>query len=41
MKTINDDKHDKYAKLPPCTYALNPEMARNDEIDEPCDDNRG
>jgi|GEM_PF-7120537 len=28
-------------KLKPCTHAFNPEMARNTEIDEPCDDSRG
>lgn len=28
-------------KLDQCTSASHPEMARNTDADEPCDDNRG
>lgn len=30
----------KDEKLKPCTSASNPEMVRNEDEDEPCDDSR-
>jgi hypothetical protein len=35
------DKPMVLEKLPQCTTAPNPEMARNSDPDEPCDDGRG
>ena len=31
----------KLDKLKPCTHAMNPEMVRNTDDDEPCDESRG
>ena len=43
MKTIKHEdkiKKEKVHEMARCTVAANPEMARNNYEDEPCDDNR-
>ena len=38
-KNLHKDEHKK-AQLDRCVTAANPEMIRNNNEDEPCDDNR-
>ena len=38
---ITKETETKKIKLDQCTSTSHPEMARNTDADEPCDDNRG